>query len=291
MFLGYGFHHELEKGMPVRRYQCVRKFPVHLELAIRVLMVVLIRAPAQIEHVVADFRDHVIAPHHRLLVIAGLFRRIGRVRDFGPLGRQQKEFGLDAGLDMQPLGGGLGHQFAQHVAWGLRDLFALHHAIRRHPCDLGLPRQLDHGFRIGHRQHVGIGRGHVEPCGKTRKPRAICLHLLDGLRRDQLGPLAPEQIGVGDHEILDALVLGEFGEILHLRSFSLLVAAGGLTPPVTMFQKPFLPGYQSVPASGICAMAAASMVRAQRSSGSRLCTWFLPQARAMVWHSSVITLR
>ena len=51
------------------------------------------------------------------------------------------------------------------------------------------------------------------------------------------------------------------------------------------------PGIQSVPASGTRAMAAASTVSATRSSGSRLCTWLLPQARAMVCASSVSTDR
>src|SRR5262249_59786536 len=46
------------------------------------------------------------------------------------------------------------------------------------------------------------------------------------------------------------------------------------------------PGTQSVPASGILAMAAASTVRATRSSGSRLCTCDLPHARAIVCASS-----
>src|SRR5262249_55014643 len=39
------------------------------------------------------------------------------------------------------------------------------------------------------------------------------------------------------------------------------------------------------PASGTMASAEASMVRAARSSGSRLCTLVLPQARAIIWHS------
>ena len=51
------------------------------------------------------------------------------------------------------------------------------------------------------------------------------------------------------------------------------------------------PGIQVVPASGTRAMAAASMVSAAKSSGSRLWRWFLPQARASVWASSVKTLR
>ncbi len=52
-----------------------------------------------------------------------------------------------------------------------------------------------------------------------------------------------------------------------------------------------VPGIQLVPASGTFAIAAASSVRATRSSGSMLWTCDLPQARARVWHSSVITRR
>src|SRR5207253_2123099 len=51
------------------------------------------------------------------------------------------------------------------------------------------------------------------------------------------------------------------------------------------------PGIHSVPASGTRAIAAASIVRATRSSGSRLWTCDLPQARASVCASSVITRR
>ena len=50
-------------------------------------------------------------------------------------------------------------------------------------------------------------------------------------------------------------------------------------------------GIQPVPASGTRAIAAASIVSATRSSGSRLRTWDLPQARARVWASSVRTRR
>ena len=51
------------------------------------------------------------------------------------------------------------------------------------------------------------------------------------------------------------------------------------------------PGIQSVPASGTRAIAAASTVRATRSSGSRLWTCDFPQARASVCVSSVSTRR
>ena len=51
------------------------------------------------------------------------------------------------------------------------------------------------------------------------------------------------------------------------------------------------PGTQLVPARGTFAIAEASTVRATRSSGSRLWTWDLPQARARVWVSSTIARR
>src|SRR5438045_8540582 len=52
-----------------------------------------------------------------------------------------------------------------------------------------------------------------------------------------------------------------------------------------------LPGIQFVPASGTPAIAAASTVRATRSSRSRWCTFDLPQARASVAISIVSTWR
>ena len=55
--------------------------------------------------------------------------------------------------------------------------------------------------------------------------------------------------------------------------------------------EPLTPGIQLVPASGTRAIAAASTVSATRSSGSRLWTCDLPQARASVCVSSVSTRR
>src|SRR5262249_26364389 len=56
--------------------------------------------------------------------------------------------------------------------------------------------------------------------------------------------------------------------------------------------RPFpVPGIQSVPASGTLAIAAASMVSATRSSGSRWWTLDLPQARASAVSSMVSAFR
>src|SRR5262249_16050376 len=70
-----------------------------------------------------------------------------------------------------------------------------------------------------------------------------------------------------------------------------LVAVARNGGVVQLHGDPFLPGIQSVPASGTRAIAAASTVSATRSSGSRLWRCDLPQARASVCASSVSTRR
>ena len=73
-------------------------------------------------------------------------------------------------------------------------------------------------------------------------------------------------------------------------------SAAALRPPRIRLARPRTfhqsrPGIQPVPASGIPAIAAASTVSAARSSGSRLRTWLLPLARAIVWSSRTIAVR
>ena len=131
--------------MTVSGDQNIGKFPVHFKLAIGVFVVVLVRAPAQIKHIVANLADHIIAPHHRLLIIAGLFGCIIGIADFITLGGHEEKLCLDPGFDVQPLAGRFVNQTAQHITRGLRHIFAFHHAIGRHPGDLGFPWQLDHG--------------------------------------------------------------------------------------------------------------------------------------------------
>ena len=92
-------------------------------------MVVLIRFPAQLKHVIANLGDHIITAHNRLLIVAGLDRIIVWVGNLTAIGTQQKELWLNPSFDAQPLFGGLGHQFVQNVAWRLINRFALHHTV------------------------------------------------------------------------------------------------------------------------------------------------------------------
>ena len=113
MLLGDRLHHELEERVAIGGHERVGERPVHLELAVRVLMVVLVGLPAECEHRIADLGDDVVATHQRLLVVAGLLRGILAVRDRRAVRLDQEELGFDAGLDMQALFGRAGDDVLQ----------------------------------------------------------------------------------------------------------------------------------------------------------------------------------
>ena len=86
MFFSDRFGHKFEKAMAVGGDQRIVKVPVHFKLAVGILVVVLVRAPTHIQHIVTDFADHFIAPHHCLLIIARLGRCIEGIGDLVAFG-------------------------------------------------------------------------------------------------------------------------------------------------------------------------------------------------------------
>ena len=118
-----------------------------------------------------------------------------RVRNFRAVGVRQEELRLDSGLDFEPALRRLIDQPAENIPGRLRDRLALHHAVARDPCDFRFPGQLDDARRVGNRQHVRMGRRHVEMRCEPGEPGALLLHVGYDLGRDQLGSLHPEQIG------------------------------------------------------------------------------------------------
>ena len=93
MLFGNRLGHELEERMLVSCLQRIVIFPVHLKLANGVFMVVLVGFPAQFQHVVTNFGDHIIAAHNGLLVVAGLFSSIIGVRNLAAIGERMKNSG------------------------------------------------------------------------------------------------------------------------------------------------------------------------------------------------------
>ena len=140
VLLGDRLHHELEEGMLVSGAQRRVELPVHLELAVRVFVVVLIGLPAERDHRVADFRHHVVTAHERLLVVAGLGLAVGGVRDRLPVRRDQKIFALDAGLELVSKRGALRDHALEYLARILLDRLSRHHQIAGDPGDFRLPR-------------------------------------------------------------------------------------------------------------------------------------------------------
>ena len=274
--------------------------PVHLELAVRVLVIVLIRRPAERDHAVADLGDGLVAAHQRLLVVAGLRLRVGAVRDRAAVGQDHEIFALDAGLHVVAVARGVGDHALEHLARVLRHRLAVHHEIAGDPRDLRLPGKLDRGVEISHHEDVGMRRRHVEPHREARESCAGFRHRVDRGRRHDLGAHGAEQVDERDQEILDAVLLRISPKRRHrcspLRVIPDCAAIRHLPPrpaagPALKAHRTSLPGIQFVPASGTCAIAADSIVSATRSSGSRLCRCDLPQARAIVCASSVSTER
>ena len=125
----------LKKLVLVCGVQSIVKLPVHLQLTVGVLMVVLIGSPAQFQHIIADFADHIIAAHHRLLIVAGFRRGIIFIGNLSPVRGQQKEFCLDPGLYMHAFGGGLCDQRRSTLRGAWATILALHDAIAWNPCN------------------------------------------------------------------------------------------------------------------------------------------------------------
>ena len=293
MLLRDRLHHVLEERMPVGRDKRVVEVPVHLELAIRVLVIVLIRAPAKRQHAVADLGDHVVAAHQCLLVVAGLRLMIGVIRDRLAVRRDQEEFALDASLHLIAAVGRALHLAFQNDAWRLVDLLAVHPEIGGEPAHLRLPRQLDQAARVRHGEQIGIGRRHVEPGGKASKSSAFLRHLADRRRGNELCSHRAEQVEEADQEVLDASGF-RFLALDPCHSPTLVAQQRPSQPAATNLKIKshlFRPVSNAVPANGTRAIAAASMVSATRSSGSSLWTWLLPHARAIVCVSSVSTAR
>ena len=84
--------HEFEKYMFVRRGQAIVIFPVHFELPVAVLVVILVRVPAQFEHCVTDFPDDVVTPHKCTLVVTGFCLGVAFVRYRLAVGIKQEKF-------------------------------------------------------------------------------------------------------------------------------------------------------------------------------------------------------
>ena len=219
VLLSNRFHHELEERVLVGGCQHIIEIKVHLELTIRVLMVVLIRAPAHFAHVIADLSNHVVAAHDGLLVVARLVRRIVFIRNGGPVRRGQKILRLNPGFHTQASICSSLDQTFQRDTRRLLNRLPFHHAITCDPGDLWFPWKLDDRPRVRHRQHIRIGRRHVEVASEPSEPSAFDLHVCNRGGWHQFGALCAEEIRKANRKILYAVLFRPCGQIFrHLHS-------------------------------------------------------------------------
>ena len=199
--------------MAVGGAEAVGVLPVHLELAVRILVVVLIRVPAEIDHVVADLADDVVAAHERRLVIAGLLLDVPPIGDCGAVLVDEEELALDPGAKLVA-------QLRRRLDLTLEDdagrrldIPVVHPEIGRQPCDLGPPGESDETVRVRHGEHVGVRGSHVEPRREAGEARPVTLHVPDRPRRHELGAKGSEEVREADEEIPDPFLFRELGEV------------------------------------------------------------------------------
>ena len=125
--------------------QGVVELPVHFKLPVGVFVVVLVRAPTQLKHIITDLGDHVVAPHDGLLVITGLFSRVVGVGNLRAFGGKQEELGFNAGFHVHALSFGFTDQSVEDVTRTLINQFVFHHEVGSNPRHFRLPWQLDDG--------------------------------------------------------------------------------------------------------------------------------------------------
>ena len=84
--------------MFVSSLQTIVVVPVHFELTIGILMVVLIRVPPERQHRVTNLGDYIVAAHQCGLVVAGFLFLIQGIGQTVTRGIREKELALNAGL-------------------------------------------------------------------------------------------------------------------------------------------------------------------------------------------------
>ena len=215
---GQGFDHHLEKGVAIGRYQGLGEGPVHFKLAVGVLVVGLVGAPAQLLHALQQRPNQREAAHQRHLVVAGFALVIACIGRACAGGIEQEKLGLDATAQLKAEGGGPLPLALQQAPRALLHRHAIEAEVGRHPAHLGLLGQGHQAGGIGDRHHIAIGGREIEPGGKAGKTSAGLGHRSHGRGRHQLGALHPKQIREGHQQKTEALVADQAGEIGHGES-------------------------------------------------------------------------
>ena len=222
VLLRQGGGHHLEEGVAIGGGEGIGVGPVQLELAIGILVIGLIGPPAQLLHGADQFADQRVAPHQAQLVVAGLRLTIEAVGHTALLGIEQEELRLHTAAELKAEGFGPLQLLLEHPPRRLLQRRALHHQIGGHPGHIPLPGQHHQASRIGQGQHIGIGRGEMQPGREARKARPAFRQGRHGRSRHQLGPLHAEQVGEGEEHMAQATVGNDVGQVVHREVLEIL---------------------------------------------------------------------
>ena len=172
-----GVDHVAEEDGAIAGRQRVRELEVLLELAVGVLVVVRVVAPAELVAVARDGREEVVVARQAAQVVAGLLERVERVgdRDGAVVAAPQQEvLELGPDLELEALLLRPRELVAEDRARVIRPLLALDVHVAREPGEVGLPRHGGEARRVGHRAEVGVVRPLPDLAGgEPREPRAL----------------------------------------------------------------------------------------------------------------------
>ena len=170
VLLGERVHHVAEEDRAIAAVERVGVLEVLLELAVRVLVVVRVVAPAELVAVPRDRRQEVVLPRQPRHVVTRLLERVELVRDLDRAVRVQlheEVLELDPDLELVPLLRGLGEHVAQDRARAVRPRLALDRDVTGEPRQVRLPRHEREAVEIGHRRDVRDRSG----AARSRPPR------------------------------------------------------------------------------------------------------------------------
>ncbi len=180
-------HHVAEEDRAVAARERVREREVLLELAVRVLVVVRVVAPAEVVAVLRDRGQEVVAPREPGHVVAGLLERVVRVGDLDrpvvPL-RDEEVLELEPHLELEALLCGAGERSAEDRPRAVRPLLALDRDVAREAREVRLPRDRRVAREVGDRRDVRVAGDLSDLAGgEAGEPRALLEQAVERLPR------------------------------------------------------------------------------------------------------------
>ena len=154
-------HHVAEEDRAVAARERVGVGEVLLELAVRVLVVVRVVAPAELVDVARDRRQEVVVAREALEVVAGLLERVERVGepDRAVVRRSTRKYSSSRPiLNSKPLLARRGELAAEDRARVVRPLLAVDGDVAGEAGERRLPGHRREAREVGDRGDVGIAR-------------------------------------------------------------------------------------------------------------------------------------